>query len=554
MKRCTLIVLLIVIGTITYSQIGINKDGSDTHSSAILDIKSTNLGVLIPRMTQTQRNVISNPAEGLLIYQTDGKAGFYYNKSGIWTAISQEISSGESPLYKDNDTLKLNNGVYFSVDSITTESIKIKNNLDITGDLVSGSDIIVDGFIKAGPASTVSCNSDNAGALRYNPTIGCIEFCHENKWSCSGNVNDPCSMFGNPNFNIKVNNLSQKSVCIAVGNDVNLMSFQDGSWGDGIYFWTGPSSFTYSEQNPGNFTMTTSTDGWYKCTLKNATAPGCFFTDSVRIITDQTIISQPSDLLMCDSRSDSLTLEAKGKNLIYTWQFYKNTGDINDNSNWSNVNTSTGSNFSLSKTGNLIIKNGNGLNGNKYRVLISGDCGSNPLVSEISTITHIPKCFLQSCKDFKEYGYTESGIYTIDLDGMENGEPEFNIFCDMSGEGQEIPSSVQVKHYSSWWANACNGTNHGYISLTNGSDYERPICSYKVYKHRLTYLWSGQFLYHWSENTDYNHPIYLDDHRIQAYKEAGKITLADFSTIQISSTPITITSNNYYTIHVNWKR
>ena len=41
-----------------------------THFS-ILDIQSTTKGVLIPRMTKTQRNAISFPNQGLLIYQLD---------------------------------------------------------------------------------------------------------------------------------------------------------------------------------------------------------------------------------------------------------------------------------------------------------------------------------------------------------------------------------------------------------------------------------------------------------------------------------------------------
>lgn len=34
-------------------------------------------GFSLPRMTETQRDDISNPATGLIIYQTDGTAGLY---------------------------------------------------------------------------------------------------------------------------------------------------------------------------------------------------------------------------------------------------------------------------------------------------------------------------------------------------------------------------------------------------------------------------------------------------------------------------------------------
>lgn len=44
------------------AQVGINEDGSDPDPSSVLDLKSTDKGVLVPRMTDTQRDAITNPA------------------------------------------------------------------------------------------------------------------------------------------------------------------------------------------------------------------------------------------------------------------------------------------------------------------------------------------------------------------------------------------------------------------------------------------------------------------------------------------------------------
>ncbi|MCS7005769.1 MAG: tail fiber domain-containing protein [Cytophagales bacterium] len=63
--------------------ISITSDGSAPNSSAMLDIKSTEKGLLIPRMNQSQRLAISSPAQGLLVYQTNGSRGFWYFDS-IW--------------------------------------------------------------------------------------------------------------------------------------------------------------------------------------------------------------------------------------------------------------------------------------------------------------------------------------------------------------------------------------------------------------------------------------------------------------------------------------
>lgn len=56
-------------------------------ASAMLDISTTTKGVLLPRMTETQRDAISSPATGLLIYQTNNTPGFYYYDGASWTSV-----------------------------------------------------------------------------------------------------------------------------------------------------------------------------------------------------------------------------------------------------------------------------------------------------------------------------------------------------------------------------------------------------------------------------------------------------------------------------------
>ncbi len=93
MKTTILTTLLVFLSLGLFAQVSINTDGTDPDGSAMLDIKSDTAGLLIPRMTETQRDAISSPAEGLLIYQTDAPVGFYYFKSGVWTRLSQTTTS-----------------------------------------------------------------------------------------------------------------------------------------------------------------------------------------------------------------------------------------------------------------------------------------------------------------------------------------------------------------------------------------------------------------------------------------------------------------------------
>jgi hypothetical protein len=48
--------------------VSITGDGSPPDNSAILDLKGTDGGLLIPRLTFAQRNAIVLPATGLLVY------------------------------------------------------------------------------------------------------------------------------------------------------------------------------------------------------------------------------------------------------------------------------------------------------------------------------------------------------------------------------------------------------------------------------------------------------------------------------------------------------
>lgn len=60
----------LIIGKILFAQnIGIGTSSPD--SSAALEVKSSSQGFLPPRMNLSQRNAISNPAQGLMIYCSD---------------------------------------------------------------------------------------------------------------------------------------------------------------------------------------------------------------------------------------------------------------------------------------------------------------------------------------------------------------------------------------------------------------------------------------------------------------------------------------------------
>ncbi|MDO6622487.1 hypothetical protein Q4509_06425 [Oceanihabitans sp. 1_MG-2023] len=71
------------------SQVGIGTLTPD--ASSMLDLSSTEKGMLAPRMTSAERTAISSPANGLLVYDITENA-FYFFKSGTWTKMESESS------------------------------------------------------------------------------------------------------------------------------------------------------------------------------------------------------------------------------------------------------------------------------------------------------------------------------------------------------------------------------------------------------------------------------------------------------------------------------
>lgn len=96
-KRCTLAIyclfhiMLITSETLQGQSLGLNN--SSPNASSILDATSTSKGILIPRMTSAQRDAISSPTNGLLVYVTDKTTGFYYFDGIKWVSMYSPSST-----------------------------------------------------------------------------------------------------------------------------------------------------------------------------------------------------------------------------------------------------------------------------------------------------------------------------------------------------------------------------------------------------------------------------------------------------------------------------
>ncbi len=104
MKRLLLLLALLVCHFFSFTQVGIGT--TSPNSFSVLDLSSTSKGLLIPRMTESNRNemFLSSAEEGMLIYQTTPVKGFYAFDGISWQGIQKAITSNVtgSTMYWDN--------------------------------------------------------------------------------------------------------------------------------------------------------------------------------------------------------------------------------------------------------------------------------------------------------------------------------------------------------------------------------------------------------------------------------------------------------------------
>lgn len=125
-KKLYLAILLLLTGLKTLPQsVAVNSDGSAPNANAMLDIKASNKGLLIPRTSTTSRLLIPN-TKGLLVYDTTTNS-FWYNNGSAWNNLAAGASGW---------SLNGNSGTDTSTNFIGTKDAKpllIKVNNTIAG-------------------------------------------------------------------------------------------------------------------------------------------------------------------------------------------------------------------------------------------------------------------------------------------------------------------------------------------------------------------------------------------------------------------------------------
>lgn len=95
------LITILLVHNNTFAQVSISTDNSLPEASAMLHVKSKNKGILIPRMTTNQRNNITNPANGLLVFDNITNT-FWFYQTNQWLELAPEKAN--QLIDNDNDT------------------------------------------------------------------------------------------------------------------------------------------------------------------------------------------------------------------------------------------------------------------------------------------------------------------------------------------------------------------------------------------------------------------------------------------------------------------
>ncbi len=114
-----LLVFSIYSGLLDAQNVSVTDDESySPESSAMLDVKSTDKGMLIPRVTTAQRNAISAPAEGLFVYDTDEKHFYYYDGTNWVDMPTKNIRSTDT-------SVTISKQLIFEGDAVVWDDLKV---------------------------------------------------------------------------------------------------------------------------------------------------------------------------------------------------------------------------------------------------------------------------------------------------------------------------------------------------------------------------------------------------------------------------------------------
>lgn len=119
---------MLFLTTESVAQVAVNTTGLAADNSAMLDVESTTKGMLIPRMDKTQRDDISDPETGLMVFQLDNTPGFYYYNGSSWDLVGD---GGATDINGLSDGRTRNGSTFLGYGAGVNESALVSENTGV---------------------------------------------------------------------------------------------------------------------------------------------------------------------------------------------------------------------------------------------------------------------------------------------------------------------------------------------------------------------------------------------------------------------------------------
>ena len=182
LKISTAIICICFACGISNAQVGIGTTTPDP--TALLDLSASDKGLLAPRLTTLARTSITTPAEGLLVYDTDEDAFFYYDTSSAsWVEILVDSEKRDNyVLVKSVSDFPAPSGGVITLDENTyyeiNGTILLTTPINLNNAYVSGLDASEDVLSSAGTVFSGSTGGSirnitiTGGGTAFNITGG----------------------------------------------------------------------------------------------------------------------------------------------------------------------------------------------------------------------------------------------------------------------------------------------------------------------------------------------------------------------------------------------